>query len=145
MTKIVIFFTFILYQRAVVKQAYFWTHLLSYAKTVLWSSHCKIHRYVAVPLHLRCRIGWADSLTHTGFVLIPMQNRSLFRIDVACRSIVSVPKTIRGRIRLRRPNFRCLTNSKFIFRGFFGVFGAWIVQNLYFVDFLRFGPYSIST
>ncbi len=61
-----------------------------------------------------------------------MKNRILFRINVAYCSVVSVPETIRGRIRLRRPNsviiqhlyfvdfwgIRCVNNSKFIFRGF---------------------------
>jgi hypothetical protein len=50
MTKnMTIFITFIFYHYTVVKQGHYMKHLSSYANTVLFCSHCKIHRFVAAP------------------------------------------------------------------------------------------------
>ncbi len=48
--------------REVVKLDQFMTLSLSYVKTVLWSSHCKIHRFVAAPFLLRLTLSFLGSV-----------------------------------------------------------------------------------
>ncbi len=53
MTKNITFFIkLICYHRLIVKLDHFMTLSLSYANTVLWCSHCKIHRFVAAPWNM---------------------------------------------------------------------------------------------